>query len=66
MQDMLGISKRTPKFVKQYASIADDAAKAFTAYIDEVRTGVFPSMEHSYVSQPKLKVVGEEKGKKKS
>jgi 3-methyl-2-oxobutanoate hydroxymethyltransferase len=66
MQDMLGISSRTPKFVKQYASIAEDASNAFSAYIDEVRTGAFPSVEHSYISQPKLKVVGEEKGKKKS
>lgn len=66
MQDMLGLSQRTPKFVKQYASIADEASKAFTAYIDDVRMGDFPSMEHSYVSQPNLKVVGEEKGKKKS
>jgi 3-methyl-2-oxobutanoate hydroxymethyltransferase len=48
-QDMLGLTAgRAPKFVKRYAdlrSIAGDAAKS---YLEEVRSGAYPSPEHAY------------------
>ena len=47
--DMLGLfSKFKPKFVKQYAALADDMKKAFTDFRQEVEEGKFPGEEHSY------------------
>jgi 3-methyl-2-oxobutanoate hydroxymethyltransferase len=47
--DLLGLFDRfTPKFVKQYANIADVIREAVAGYRDEVREGVFPSEEHTY------------------
>lgn len=47
--DMLGISQTIPpKFVKKYASIAEIELKAFHEYINDVKTGVYPSKEYSY------------------
>ncbi|MCK9275481.1 MAG: 3-methyl-2-oxobutanoate hydroxymethyltransferase [Syntrophales bacterium] len=49
MHDMLGMyEKFTPKFVKKYANLNSEMKKAFKAYIDEVKSGVFPGPEHSY------------------
>lgn len=48
-QDMLGIfSDFTPKFVKKYENIGEKMKNAFSNYIDEVKTEVFPSEEHSF------------------
>lgn len=48
-QDMLGLfSDFTPKFVKRFADIGDVMKAAFAGYIDEVRSGAFPSKEHEY------------------
>ncbi|MGN1112649.1 MAG: 3-methyl-2-oxobutanoate hydroxymethyltransferase [Acutalibacteraceae bacterium] len=48
-QDMLSMfSDFKPKFVKQYAQIGDMMKNAFKAYIDEVKSGAFPSEEHSF------------------
>jgi len=47
--DLLGIFERfTPKFVKQYANLAPLIEEAVKTYIDEVKTGKFPSEEHTY------------------
>jgi len=48
--DLLGLhsSLKTPKFVKQYASLGDEMKKAFEAYKAEVEDSTFPSEEHSY------------------
>ena len=47
--DILGLFQAfTPKFVKRYGNIADEYRKVFAAYIDEVRSGVFPGEEHVY------------------
>lgn len=49
VHDMLGLFERfTPHFVKRYANIGAEMAKAFEQYIREVRDGVFPDDEHSY------------------
>ncbi|GIM33520.1 3-methyl-2-oxobutanoate hydroxymethyltransferase [Paraclostridium bifermentans] len=48
-QDMLGMfSDFTPKFVKKYENIGEKMKNAFLNYIDEVKTEVFPSEEHSF------------------
>lgn len=48
-QDMLGMfSDFTPKFVKKYENIGEKMKNAFSNYIHEVKTEVFPSEEHSF------------------
>lgn len=39
-----------PRFVKRYANLGAAMAEATRAYIDEVRSGAFPSSEHSIVA----------------
>jgi 3-methyl-2-oxobutanoate hydroxymethyltransferase len=47
--DLLGIFQAfTPKFVKRYASVADEITRAFIAYVDDVRNEAFPADEHTY------------------
>ncbi len=47
--DVLGIEDRLrPKFVRRYASLADDAVVAVRSYADDVRTGRFPADDESY------------------
>ena len=47
--DLLGIFDRfVPKFVKRYAHLAPLIEEAVKTYIDEVKTGAFPSEEHIY------------------
>jgi 3-methyl-2-oxobutanoate hydroxymethyltransferase len=48
-QDMAGLrSGHLPRFVKQYAQLADVLAGAAKTYAEEVRTGVFPGPEHAF------------------
>lgn len=48
-QDMLGMfSDYVPKFVKQYAHVGDIIKDAVSKYIEEINTGVFPAVEHTY------------------
>ena len=48
-QDMLAMySDFKPKFVKQYAQIGSVMKEAFRRYIDEVKSGAFPSEEHTF------------------
>lgn len=47
--DMLGLFQTfTPKFVKKYASVADDIIGAFRQYGEEVRNMRFPTGKHVY------------------
>lgn len=47
--DMLGLFQAfTPKFVKKYANVAEVEINAFKEYIEDVRTGRFPSDEYVY------------------
>lgn len=49
VSDMLGIFQAfTPRFVKQYASLADDMVAAFEEYASDVREGRFPERQHTY------------------
>jgi 3-methyl-2-oxobutanoate hydroxymethyltransferase len=46
--DLLGLFDRfTPKFVKQYANLHAEMAKAFGAYIQDVKAQQFPAPEHA-------------------
>ena len=50
MHDMLGVGhgSRRPRFVKDFLAQGGSVEAAFRAYVDEVRNGAFPSLEHSY------------------
>ena len=51
VNDMLGMDATfAPRFVKRYAAFGEDMARAFAAYIDDVKSGRFPDLDHSYSS----------------
>ena len=47
-QDMLGLTDRTPKFVRQFAPVGETMRQAFRDYAQSVREGSFPAAEHCY------------------
>ncbi len=52
LHDLLGLNQDfVPKFVKQYAQLADSLKSAVSEYIQEVRTETFPEQEHTYPSK---------------
>jgi 3-methyl-2-oxobutanoate hydroxymethyltransferase len=48
MEDMLGLSPRVPKFVKEFGRVGEAIREAISAYASEVRTRTFPAAEHTY------------------
>jgi 3-methyl-2-oxobutanoate hydroxymethyltransferase len=48
LEDMLGLSPRTPKFVKRYTTLGPAIESAVTAYAAEVKSRRFPGPEHVY------------------
>jgi 3-methyl-2-oxobutanoate hydroxymethyltransferase len=51
--DLLGIyDGLSPRFAKRYAQVKDEMVAGVGAYADEVRTGRFPSPEHTYSIDP--------------
>src|SRR3979411_2238182 len=49
--DMLGLTTgKAPKFVKRYANLAEQIARAAQLYAREVGDGSFPGPEHSYTT----------------
>jgi 3-methyl-2-oxobutanoate hydroxymethyltransferase len=49
LHDMLGLTTgKAPKFVKRYANLAEEIARAANEYADDVRIGKFPGPEHEY------------------
>jgi 3-methyl-2-oxobutanoate hydroxymethyltransferase len=47
--DLLGLyDGRTPRFVKQYADLKTEIARALEAYAADVRSGAFPEERHTY------------------
>ncbi len=49
IHDLLGMTdRRLPKFVKQYASIREQAAEGIKSYVADVQSRTFPSKDHSY------------------
>jgi len=47
-EDMLGLSPSVPKFVKEFATLGEQIAKAAKAYGDDVRARKFPEQKHTY------------------
>ena len=48
-QDLLGMfSDFTPKFVKRFADVGGIMVEAFRTYAQEVKSGTFPSEEHTF------------------
>lgn len=47
-QDMLGLTGRAPKFVKQYGNVYEEMKNAFASYSKEVKEGAFPTSEQTY------------------
>jgi 3-methyl-2-oxobutanoate hydroxymethyltransferase len=48
LHDLLGITARTPRFVRRYAELHQDAVAAVSTYASDVRSGRFPSADESY------------------
>jgi len=49
VSDLIGqFTAFTPKFVKQYANVAEVVTNALKAYVSDVRDGTFPTDEHCY------------------
>ena len=48
LEDMLGLSPRVPKFVKEYAQIGEAIETAVKTYASEVRARIFPSDAYTY------------------
>ena len=48
MEDMLGLSNRVPKFVKEFGSVGAVIDGAIASYAQEVRARTFPAPEHTY------------------
>ena len=47
--DLLGaFDTFKPKFAKRYANLSEVATKAFSDYVNEVRIGKFPDVDHNY------------------
>jgi 3-methyl-2-oxobutanoate hydroxymethyltransferase len=47
--DLVGLTEgRSPRFVKRYANVAEQIRSALSTYADEVRSGAYPTDEHSY------------------
>jgi 3-methyl-2-oxobutanoate hydroxymethyltransferase len=54
--DVLGLgTRKTAKFVRQYANLAEDATKALAQFAADVRTGAFPAEAESYGSSDELR-----------
>jgi 3-methyl-2-oxobutanoate hydroxymethyltransferase len=48
LEDMLGLSPRTPKFVRRYGNLGPEIEKAVSSYATDVRARAFPGPEHVY------------------
>lgn len=48
VNDLLGMTDSSPKFVRRYAEVGDAMRKAFSTYKRDVEGGTFPGPEHAY------------------
>lgn len=48
MEDMLGLSPKVPKFVKEFGAVGAAIEGAIRSYAEEVRARTFPGCEHTY------------------
>jgi 3-methyl-2-oxobutanoate hydroxymethyltransferase len=65
MEDMLGLSPRVPKFVKEFGKVGEAIENAIKAYAEHVRDRAFPGAEHTYAMKKEdaAAVGGAKKGK---
>jgi 3-methyl-2-oxobutanoate hydroxymethyltransferase len=57
LHDLIGLSDAwTPRFAKRYAEVGRDVVRAASAYVEEVKGGVFPSEAQAF--KPAAKAVG--------
>jgi 3-methyl-2-oxobutanoate hydroxymethyltransferase len=66
MEDMLGLSPRVPKFVKEFGKVGEAIRNAISAYATEVRNRSFPGPEHTYAVKDAPKGDTEAKAKTKA
>ncbi len=53
LHDLVGINHgHVAKFVKRYADVRSEMLRGVEAYIEEVRSGIFPAPEHVYAVDP--------------
>jgi len=48
MEDMLGLSPRVPKFVKEFGKVGEAIETAIKTYSQDVKSRQFPSQEHTF------------------
>lgn len=48
MEDMLGLSPRVPRFVKEFGKVGEAIEKAIAMYAEDVRSRAFPGQENTY------------------
>jgi 3-methyl-2-oxobutanoate hydroxymethyltransferase len=48
MEDMLGLSPRVPKFVKEFGRVGEAIREAISAYAQDVRSRAVPGPDHTY------------------
>ena len=54
MEDMLGLSPRVPKFVKEFGEVGQAIEKAIRSYAEEVRARSFPAAANTYEMKDSL------------
>jgi 3-methyl-2-oxobutanoate hydroxymethyltransferase len=63
MEDMLGLSPRVPKFVKEFGAVGAAIDGAIRGYAEEVRARRFPASEHTYLMKDEAAPAGTRPGK---
>jgi 3-methyl-2-oxobutanoate hydroxymethyltransferase len=48
MEDMLGLSPRVPRFVKEFGKVGEAIEKAIVMYAEDVRSRAFPELQNTY------------------
>jgi 3-methyl-2-oxobutanoate hydroxymethyltransferase len=66
MEDMLGLSPRVPKFVKEFGKVGEAIRGAISGYATEVRNRTFPAPEHTYAMKDDAATPQFAKGKTKT
>ncbi|HKJ73366.1 MAG TPA: 3-methyl-2-oxobutanoate hydroxymethyltransferase [Alphaproteobacteria bacterium] len=54
-EDILGLTCKTPSFVKRYAELRDVVTAAIKSYDADVRSRLYPTAEHTYAAEGKKK-----------
>ncbi len=51
INDILGLSDRTPPFAKSFGNVREEMSAAIDEYVDAVEGGEFPAEEHSHAAE---------------